>query len=178
MTGTFHSVYNVTAGSNDLFSANYSPTAISVVPSLATLPILVVGTVSAPATGVLGQPITVSWTDANQGNAAATGTWVHRIYLYGSPSGGGPVLLGSVHFTGSVAAGQSVPLSATVDIPASPPGSFYVGVTADYFEQIAEASTARLNTTISSQATLIGGPALAVSNVTGAATWTLGNRPA
>ena len=96
----------------------------------------------------------------NQGSATATGSWVDRIYLYSSPSGANPVLLGSVPFTGILAVGKSVPISSTVNLPTSQPGSFYVGVTTDYFDLVSVPSTTGQNTTISSQLTLIEAPDL------------------
>ena len=125
--------------------------------------------VSAPSSVVLGQPVTVAWTDVNQGASAATGPWVDRIYLYTSPTDTSPVLVASVLFSGTLGADQTTSLSATVKIPANRAGSFYFGVTTDYFHQGNEG-----NTTISAQATVIGAPDLAAESVTTPATGQFG----
>jgi len=135
---------------------------------------LVVGMVSAPSSVVLGQPVTVAWTDVNQGATAATGPWVDRIYLYTSPTDTSPVLVASVPFSGTLGADQTTSLSATVNIPANQPGSFYFGVTTDYFHQVNEGNTARQNSTISAQATVISAPDLAAEWVTTPATGQFG----
>ena len=135
---------------------------------------LVVGMVSAPSSVVLGQPVTVAWTDVNQGATAATGPWVDRIYLYTSPTDTSPVLVASVPFSGTLGADQTTSLSATVNIPANQPGSFYFGVTTDYFHQVNEGNTARQNSTISAQATVISAPDLAAESVTTPATGQFG----
>jgi uncharacterized membrane protein len=142
------------------------PATLSGSSTLAPYPILVVGTVSAPSTTVLGQPVMVSWTDVNQGTADATGSWVDRIYLYSSLTDTNPTLVASVPFSGTVPAGQATPLSATVNLPTSLVGNFFFGVTTDYFDQVIEASTVRQNTTISSQSTQILAPDLVADSVT------------
>jgi autotransporter-associated beta strand protein len=165
ITGQFGSVVNVSPGSADTFNASYTPSTVSVVATTVLLPNLAVGMVSAPATAVPGQTIPISWTDVNQGTAAATGSWVDRIYLYTSPTGNNPVLLESVPFNGTLAAGQSDPLSAMVDLTTVQPGTYYFGVTADYFHQVIETSTVHQNTTISSQPTLIDVPDLVAQSL-------------
>ncbi len=154
--------------------------------TLAPYPNLVVGSVSAPGTAVVGQSIPVSWTDVNQGNATASGSWVDRIYLYQSPTDISPLLLASVPFTGTIAAGKSASLSSTVYLPTDDTGSFYLGVTTDFFDQVVEASTTRQNTTILTQPTQIASPELVAQSVqtstsatqfgqTVSVTWTVAN---
>ena len=109
--------------------------------TLAPYPDLVAGAVSAPATTVVGQPVTVSWTDVNQGTAAATGHGPTGSIVYASPTGTDPTFVGSATFSGTLPAGQSTPQSATVTLPLNLVGTYYFGVTADYLDQVIEAGT-------------------------------------
>ena len=95
-----------------------STATVTATSALAPYPNLVAATVSGPATTVLGQPVTVSWTDANQGTAAATGTWTDGIYLYISPTDTNPTFVGSTTISGTLPAGQSTPQSANADAAA------------------------------------------------------------
>ncbi len=167
-TGVGNIQVTVTANANHaLFESNFSNNtgSTSFSSTLAPYPNLVVGTVSAPSTTVLGQSLSVSWTDVNEGTASATGPWVDRIYLYASPTDTNPTLIASVPFNGTLAPNQTASLSSTVSLPVDLSGSFYFGVTTDYFDQVTEASTVRRNTTISSEPTLIGAPALVGQSV-------------
>ncbi len=137
--------------------------------TLAPYPNLVAATVSAPATTVLGQAVTVSWTDVNQGTAAATGTWSDGIYLYASPTDTHPTFVGGATLTGTLPAGQSSPQSATLTLPLNRVGAYYFGVTTDYLDQVIEAGTVRQDT-LSSQATLIEEADLVADSVQPAAT--------
>ena len=176
-------IYTPTSGyfGSDSFLFTATDTATGLVSAAGTVSInvvpvadLVVGMVSAASSVVLGQPSTVAWTDVNQGAAAATGPWVDRIYLYTSPTDTSPVLVASVPFSGTLGADQTTSLSATVNIPSNQPGSFYFGVTTDYFHQVNEGNTARQNSTISAQATVISAPDLVAESVTTPATGQFG----
>ena len=112
-----------------------------------------------------------SWTDVNQGTAAATGSWVDRIYLYSLAHRHQPCLARQRAFHRHARRrGNRPPISATVNLPTNQAGSFYLGVTTDYFDQVIEASTVRQNTTISSQPTLIEAPDLVAESVQSSAT--------
>jgi subtilase family serine protease len=54
---------------------------VRAVPVQITAPNLVVSTVSAPKTGILGEMLRVSWTVNNEGNANAVAQWYDRIYI-------------------------------------------------------------------------------------------------
>ena len=124
------------------------------------VPDLVVSTVTAPATTVLGQTVTVSWTDVNQGTADASDGWVDRVYLYTSPAGANPTLVASVPFNGTLAGGKVANQSAAINIPLNLLGTFYFGVTTNYFQ-----GASAQNTRIDSQGTQIVAPDLAVGTV-------------
>ena len=132
---------------------------------LASVPDLAVGTVSAPSSVVLGQPVTVSWTDVNQGDADATGEWVDRVYLYTSSSDLNPTLVASVPFNSALSGGETANLSSTIDLPLNLIGTFYFGVTANYFQGIGAQ-----HATIASQPTEILAPDLTVGTVQTSAT--------
>ncbi len=137
--------------------------------TLAPYPNLTATGVTGPASALLGQPITVSWTNVNQGNAVASGTWRDGIYLYASPTDSNPEFLGSAGFGGTLAAGQSAQLSATVSLRQEVAGPYYIAVVPDYLEQVIEAGNTRL-AALSSQATQILTPDLAVELVQSSAT--------
>lgn len=86
--------------------------------ALPPLPNLVPTSIVTPLTGKTGQPLTISWTDVNQGTADATTPWSDAIYA--SPDGklNDATLLGSVTDSQGLVAGASVPLVAQVNAPA------------------------------------------------------------
>ena len=131
-TGTFY-VFVVADASDQLAIADRAlataskPIALNVPP----LPDLTPGSLSAPTTGYNGQSVTVSWTDANNGNAAATGPWVDNIDLASDVQGDDATLVGQATYPSAVAAGQpTVPLTQPIYLP-STPGTYYLMVVAD-----------------------------------------------
>ena len=134
--------------------------------SIAGDPILAVTAITAPATAQLGQTATISWTEADQGTADADGTWDDRIYAYTSAAGTNPVLVASIATSGPISLGTSANESATVTLPTSLNGTYYFGVTADYFNELPEGSTSRQATLISSTATQVQAPNLVTESVT------------
>ena len=103
------------------------------------LPDLAVQTVSLPASGGVGQPISVSWTVANQGSAAANGSWQDAVYLSTKPTlDGSAVLLDDVAHNGGLAKGATYTGTDTVDVPALPVGNYYLIVDTDRRDQVFE----------------------------------------
>ena len=103
------------------------------------LPDLTVTGVTAPASGLAGSTIPVSWTVLNNGLFPASGTWTDDIYLdpIGGAQGGG--LIDSVEFNGEVDAGQSYTQTDTITLPTDV-GQYNVRVVADADQQLQELS--------------------------------------
>src|SRR5581483_2603392 len=80
-----------------------SPGTINV--SASPVPDLQVTQVIAPASGVIGQPVSVTWTVRNNGDAAANGTWTDRVFLSLDGTLSGATQLGSFDHTGPLNAG-------------------------------------------------------------------------
>jgi hypothetical protein len=116
--------------------------------TLAPYPDLVAAAVSASATATLGQIVTVSWTDANQGTAAAPGTWTDGIYLLASPTDANPTLVGSTTISGTLAPGQSLAWTQHFTCPGTA-GQYFIVVTTDADGGILEVPAPADNTTVS-----------------------------
>jgi RHS repeat-associated protein len=103
------------------------------------LPDLAVQSVSLPSSGGVGQPISVSWTVANQGAGAANGSWQDALYLSTKPTlDAGAVLLDDVAHNGGLAKGAIYTGADTVDVPALPSGNYYLIVDIDRRDQVFE----------------------------------------
>src|SRR5262249_26818934 len=82
--------------------------------------------VTAPATVVPGQQITVGWTLANNGTATANGPWTEQVLLATDTNGDSPTLLGAFQYAGPLAQGQSVNRSVTVPVPNLLAGNYWL----------------------------------------------------
>ncbi len=91
-----------------------------------------------------GQSVTVTWTESNTGTGPTAYQWVDRIVLR-SLDGLGSVELRRVTQQGSIAAGQSVPRSAVVTLPAFMQGQYVFTIQTDYSRNVTECGTAEDN---------------------------------
>ena len=91
---------------------------------------LVVSSVTVPATGASGQPISVSWTVANQGiGVTNTSSWSDDVSLASDPAGTQVVLdLGSFDHIGALAPGGSYTHTVGAALPDGLQGTYYVVV--------------------------------------------------
>ena len=105
--------------------------------TLPPLPEIDVSQVFGPANAFNDSQVVLSWTDTNNGTAAAAGPWQDNLYYSTSPTGSNPVSLGSYTFPNSLAVGQSVHLATAVTLPAAT-GTFYFLVTADTDQAVNE----------------------------------------
>jgi len=103
--------------------------------------------VSAPATGVAGAPITVEWTAANQLSQPLTGKWTDAVYLSSDQHWDiNDRRLGLADFLGTLAPnGQpgdryTPPQSLDVPLPGMADGTYYILVRADAKDSINEPS--------------------------------------
>jgi subtilase family serine protease len=117
--------------------------------SLPPLPDLVVApnSISAPATAYNNSQILVSWTDANNGTASATGPWIDKVFYSTSSDGSNPVLLGSFSFAGNLAVGASAPIIQPVTLPATI-GNIWIVVQTDADQGAVEGIFSQNNTTV------------------------------
>ncbi|MBV8656560.1 MAG: VCBS repeat-containing protein, partial [Burkholderiales bacterium] len=142
--------------------------------------------ITAPATGMAGSNVTVTWTVSNKGQAAATGPWVDRVLLVGAGPNSSDLALGDHTVAGPLAAGQSYPASLNVQLPSRVSGSYAIAVVSDAGNVLAEPDTrsdshAVGSSIVISQAytdlvpTLGALPAQLNVNRTGSLSWTVTN---
>jgi subtilase family serine protease len=154
--------------------------------TLNAVPDLVVQDITAPEQGVLGQAVPVSWTDANQGNGAATGPWVDKVYLSLDPTLGDDQLVGTFTYNDTIEAGKSTVRNEQVTLPAGSAGDRYLIVQTDTGDQVFEGTNEHNNVTVAGQPIHIQGADLVVDSVTAPAaavfgdtiqvTWTVHNQ--
>ena len=95
---------------------------------------LIVTDVSAPATAVGGDTVTIGWTVQNQGNQATNrNEWIDSIYLSSHPDPNHPDAqswsLGSVGRSGALGIGESYTAEATFDLSPEISGEYVIVVT-------------------------------------------------
>ena len=106
--------------------------------ALAPYPDLTVSNIAAPATGLPGQPVDITWTVANLGAGAASGSWNDQVFLADNAAGGNAIYLVSVFNSSSLGAGASTTRTARVTLPAFSAGNKFFLVRADSGNQIFE----------------------------------------
>ncbi len=118
--------------------ANNAASSASTFESIAE-PNLTLESVGAPVSALPGSTITVTYRVRNTGTANASGPWTDRVVLSADDEIGNAddQVAGDLTFTGTIAPGSSRGFSRSVTLPATP-GDFRVGVTADFFDSLAE----------------------------------------
>ncbi len=100
------------------------------------VPDLVVSAITAPATASTQETISISWTVKNEGSGAAVVDWLDGVYL--STDAQLDTLVDtniiSTWHNGALAAGADYTATQSVQIPAVPPGNYYILVKADYWD--------------------------------------------
>ena len=113
------------------------------------LPDLVISSVTAPASGFIGEPLPLGYRMLNQGLGPLTNGVIQNVYLTTNPASGNPLLGGSITFSGTLPAGQYVDQALVVPGGALlSPGTYWVVVTADAGFDALELNKAN-NTTVS-----------------------------
>jgi hypothetical protein len=114
---------------NSGFTVNLSPT-----------PDLAVTAVQAPAQSFSGQPLTLSWTVANQGTGpTAVSDWTDAVYMSSKATlDSSATLLGTFPHGGVLARGASYTAADTVTLPVGVSGPFYFFVDTDVYGQVFE----------------------------------------
>jgi RHS repeat-associated protein len=124
--------------------------------------------INAPASATDGQPVTLSWSEANVGTLDALGTWGARIEYSLSATGSAPVFLTEIPQPGPLAHGASLPRSALVTVPGGLSGDIWFIVTTDSQGQVPEISETN-NTLVAAAPTLVlqpNKPDLQVASIT------------
>ena len=104
---------------------------------------LVVTTIQVPPTGQSGQPVTVAWTVANQGQFPASGTWTDAVYLATTPIWNiGDPIIGEVQYSATgLATGQSYTSTLTAMLPPAIPGQYFLIVRTNIFDDVYEGTS-------------------------------------
>src|SRR5262249_13162355 len=106
--------------------------------TLPPLPDLAVSDIVAPVEAISGQQVRLSWTLSNRGTSDASGTWTDYVYLSSDAAVGNDQFFGAFDFTGTIAAGQSVTRTQTINLPLNFSGNRWVIVQTDATNQIFE----------------------------------------
>ncbi len=140
--------------------------AAPVVVSLAPAADLVASAISTTtSTAVIGQPVTLTWTVQNNGNATASAPWTDQVYL--SPDGklADATLLTSFTETANLAAGGQVRQSKTITLPNISDGNDALVLVVNSDGKVFERNTTN-DTLVVSGALTVQHPDLTVENVT------------
>lgn len=105
-----------------------------------------------PALGVGGEPVTLSWTVSNKGQVDTAAAWNDQVVFSNDAIIGNAddVVIGTVRHAGSLHSGESYSQSATVSIPMRTQGRYYLGVRSDSAAEVLEPDT-RLDNTSSAR---------------------------
>jgi hypothetical protein len=155
-------------GDNTTASA---PVAITLTPP----PDLQVAAIQAPTNGLSGTSLAVSWAVTNAGLGVTDGAdWTDDLYLSATNTlGTNAVLLGSFPHAGALTNGQAYHSSASIPLPSSLSGTFYLLIYTDARNAVFEHGFESNNVTASPLPiliTLTPPPDLAVAQVTAPAT--------
>ncbi len=85
--------------------------------TLALYPDLAVSAVSAPTSGLPGEPINVSWTITNSGAAPTPEPWTDQVFLVDDANPNAAQLLASFPISGPLANGRSTNITRSVTLP-------------------------------------------------------------
>lgn len=93
-------------------------------------------TLSGSGTAAVGSSFTTSWTVENRSSIDAAGNWQDSIYLSTTPTiTARSILLGATPHLGGLTAGDSYTSNLTTNLPALPPGNYFVLVQVDSLYQ-------------------------------------------
>lgn len=99
-----------------------------------------------------GQTVSLNWTVTNMGAGAASGSWSDRVVLNSTNPEIPPVQLALVEHEGGLAAGASYTPSVNVGLPAYMEGEYFLSVTTDYRDSVAECGASESNNAANSSA--------------------------
>ena len=145
VTGIFGQINDLSPGPGQALGARVTATEV-LVSGASTAADLDVHSVSfAPLSGLPGDTADVTWNVTNTGGGAAFGEWEDAVYLSSTPTVDvSAMLLAVTAHTGGLESGDSYQGSATITLPALPPGPVYAIVVVDRRGVVLEGSTATL----------------------------------
>jgi uncharacterized repeat protein (TIGR01451 family) len=114
---------------------------------------------SHPTTGSAGQPVSVSWTVANQGMGPTVATkWTDRIYLTPTQAfdNATALLIGSFDHNGALNNGEAYTRTESIVIPNATQGSYFLSVLTDVNNEVEECAGNANNIAFGSQSIVIG----------------------
>ena len=121
------------------FTAAVNAASLDLVDSATTAVDLAATEVDTTTIGAVGGTIVVNWQVTDSGSQSATGNWQDSVYLSTTSAiTGNSILLGAVEHTGGLSAGGTYWGNLITEIPAVPPGSYYVLVQVDSLYQVAD----------------------------------------
>ena len=143
---------------------NVTRSADGVVVSLSPVADLTVENVAGPATGVIGEAVTVTWRINNVGGATADGPWVDEVFL--SPDGTfeNAVSLGRFEHVGDLPVGFA-DLSADVVLPAWTAGAYLLYIVTDADDDVYERDGEANNVAVSAVGLTLQHPDLTAAAV-------------
>jgi RHS repeat-associated protein len=129
----------VIEGDGEANNLGISANTIAITSGTVLVPDLRVSSVLAPASGISGQPVEVSWTVTNDGDATAA-NWYDSIYLSADPffDRSSDTYLGYRSHVGGLASGASYSETHSFNLPAGYPGLYYVFVETDNGRSVSE----------------------------------------
>ena len=116
-------------------------------------PDLIVSEIISPVEAWTGSVFDLTWTIANVGFGAASGSWIDKVYLSSDPQPGNDTLLGEFSYNTGLASGQSINRIQTVAIPGDGvmDGDYYIIVVTDANNSLFEGSGENNNTFVALQ---------------------------
>jgi hypothetical protein len=171
LLGNFYLILDVNAGYS-LYESTYTNNILTrpIQITLPPTPILSVLSVQAPTDAWSGQPIVVNWVLTNSGSGAVQGTFYDQVLFASDALGDNAQVYGTYAFTGEIPAGGSVARTASITLPITLSGLFWVEVQTDVSQDIFQYTYRTNETLVASQPTLIHltpTPQLVVSSVEG-----------
>lgn len=130
-------------------------------------PDLTVESMMIPTSGYINDQATFGFRVINDGDGAATGSWVDRMYLSSDDQPGSDVLVAELNRIGPMAVGTHYDQNAQIALPAAP-GLYWVIITTDAANNLSETPSELNNTRVSDNpiaVTYPPAPNLIVSNI-------------
>jgi hypothetical protein len=150
-SGSFATIQGLNAGRSEVLEAVVGETGVRI-NSLIDAADLAVSSITAPAGGVPGQAVAITYTVQNTQNFATSATsWVDSVYLArGTVLDASSKLIGRVQHNGSVAGGGTYSETLTAPLPGVVPGNYHVIVICDSRGLVPDVN--RANNTLASTA--------------------------
>jgi subtilase family serine protease len=153
------------AGESNNTTLDDQPMVISLPPT----PDLIVTGITAPIIAQSGRSVVVQWQLTNQGHAPVSGPFTESIFLSSDSTIGNDQFFGAYTFNGSIAPGQTITRSQTIQLPNIYEGTYRVVIVTDSGSQVFENTWEDNNASIDDADLIISQspyPNLVVSSIT------------